>query len=29
MTIYDVLKDKEIRLNSYLAVSKEKASEYF
>ena len=25
----DVLKDKEIRLNSYLAVSKEKASEYF
>ena len=28
-TIYDVPKDKEIRLNSYLAVSKEKASEYF
>ena len=28
-TIYDVLKDKEIRLNSYLAVSREKASEYF
>ena len=28
-TIYDALKDKEIRLNSYLAVSKEKASEYF
>ncbi|SDN44122.1 Ger(x)C family spore germination protein [Bacillus sp. OK048] len=28
-TIYDTLKDKEIRLNSYLAVSKEKASEYF
>ena len=27
--IYDVLKDKEIRLNNYLAVSKEKASEYF
>lgn len=30
MTIfYDVVKDKEIRLSSYLAVSKEKASEYF
>src|SRR3954451_16385889 len=28
-TIYDVLKEKDIRLNSYLAVSKEKASEYF
>ncbi|MDR7078114.1 Ger(x)C family germination protein [Neobacillus niacini] len=28
-TIYDALKDKEIRLNSYLAVSREKASEYF
>jgi spore germination protein KC len=28
-TIYDVLKDKDIRLNSYLAVSKEKASEFF
>jgi spore germination protein KC len=26
---YDVLKDKDIRLNSYLAISKEKASEYF
>lgn len=25
----DVLKEKEIRLNSYIAVSKEKASEYF
>jgi spore germination protein KC len=28
-TFTDVLKDKEIRLNSYIAVSKEKASEYF
>ncbi|WP_223589146.1 Ger(x)C family spore germination protein [Neobacillus bataviensis] len=28
-TISDVLKDKEIRLNSYLAVSKEKAKAYF
>ncbi|MEH7248983.1 Ger(x)C family spore germination protein [Neobacillus niacini] len=28
-TIYDTLKDKQIRLNCYLAVSKEKASEYF
>jgi spore germination protein KC len=26
---YDVLKDKEIRLSSYLAISKEKASEFF
>ncbi|MEH7494825.1 Ger(x)C family spore germination protein, partial [Neobacillus niacini] len=28
-TFSDVFKDKEIRLNSYIAVSKEKASEYF
>ncbi|MDF2858304.1 MAG: hypothetical protein K0Q87_4155 [Neobacillus sp.] len=28
-TIYDVVKDREIRLNSYLAVSKENSSEYF
>lgn len=28
-TIYDTLRDKEIRLDSYLAVSKEKASDYF
>ncbi len=28
-TIYDTLKDKEIRMDSYLAVSKEKAYEYF
>jgi spore germination protein KC len=28
-TITDVLKDKEIRLNSFLAISKEDASEYF
>jgi spore germination protein KC len=28
-TFADVLKDKEIRLNSYIAVSKEKASQYF
>lgn len=28
-TFTDVLKDKEIRLNSYIAVSKEKASKYF
>jgi spore germination protein KC len=28
-TISDTLKDKEIRMNTYLAVSKEKASEYF
>jgi spore germination protein KC len=28
-TIYDVVKDPEIRLNSYLAVSKENANEYF
>jgi spore germination protein KC len=28
-TFSDVLKDKEIRMNSYLAVSKENASEYF
>lgn len=28
-TFSDVLKDKEIRLNSYIAVSKEKASQYF
>jgi len=28
-TFSDVLKDKEIRLDSYLAVSKEKASEFF
>ncbi len=28
-TITDVLKDKEIRLSTFLAVSKEKASEYF
>ena len=28
-TISNVLQDKEIRMNSYLAVSKEKASEYF
>ncbi|MED4205725.1 Ger(x)C family spore germination protein [Neobacillus mesonae] len=27
--IYDVVNDKEIRMNCYLAVSKEKASEYF
>jgi spore germination protein KC len=29
LTISDVLKDKEIRLNSYLAVTKEKTSDYF
>jgi spore germination protein KC len=29
LTFSEVLKDKEIRLNSYLAVSKEKANEYF
>jgi spore germination protein KC len=29
LTFSEVLKDKEIRLNSYLAVSREKASEYF
>src|SRR3954451_1221517 len=28
-TIYDTLRDKEIRMDSYLAVSKEKASDYF
>src|SRR3954462_9806887 len=28
-TMSDTLKDKEIRMDSYLAVSKEKASEYF
>ncbi|WP_045519593.1 Ger(x)C family spore germination protein [Neobacillus niacini] len=28
-TFFEVLKDKEIRLNSYLAVSKEKAAQYF
>src|SRR4051812_14919344 len=28
-TISDTLRDKEIRMNSYLAVSKEKASDYF
>ncbi len=28
-TIYDTLKDKEIRMDSYLAVSKEKAYKYF
>ncbi|MBY0146933.1 Ger(x)C family spore germination protein [Neobacillus niacini] len=28
-TFFEVLKDKEIRLNSYLAISKEKAAEYF
>ena len=27
--IYDVLRDREIRLDNYLAVSKEKASDYF
>ncbi len=29
LTFSEVLKDKEIRLNSYIAVSKEKANEYF
>ena len=28
-TLYDTLKDKEIRMDSYLAVRKEKAYEYF
>jgi spore germination protein KC len=28
-TIYDVPRDKEIRMNSYIAVSKEKANQYF
>ena len=28
-TIYDTLRDKEIRMDSYLAVSRQKASEYF
>ncbi|MEH7014637.1 hypothetical protein V7087_28150, partial [Neobacillus niacini] len=28
-TFFEVLQDKEIRLNSYLAVSKEKATQYF
>ena len=27
--IYDALRDREIRLDTYLAVSKEKPSEYF
>ena len=27
--MYDTLRDKEIRMDSYLAVSKEKATEYF
>jgi spore germination protein KC len=28
-TLYDVLKDKQIRLSSYLAISKEEANKYF